>query len=507
MDTYRIRKLKREYVFLHDYYEQNRSLMKDQGVRCLFMSLMAVTTLDGMVRWRRGYDKARPSKGMPGDSLSLDAYELLASFNRILGKMYCEEVEAAIMGFNAIKSRDYAVGSKQDVLLLERELAHMQAIHPGRVLVFRDRNGERMAIGRNAERLFETFGWQTATIQVDDRLVTAMPIHPNDDIFLDGMRAIVCDTNANIGDIVFVDDMEFEMSYAQQAIDCFRQGLKEGKYVLSTGGLVYHAVNEGVNERVDFPFILLSREKIELYRSDASTYVLVEGRGWNVSRDNFVVVADTASYVNFLSDNQGGEDREDLLSDECRKEEQEKADAVFREYAEAKRDRPDEIVLMVNDRLAITFGKDAVRLAKALKLGLWFRTFNHKGCAVMPMVLIPVDMLESLSGDLRRIDVFRAEERVGVDNDMITGVPSFLNDGLVADLPFANAAVFKMKDGGYGVRARLEGMDLPVVRIDEDMAVFYLAQEEGIVKETCLNAILMRAYHGSKVISRRSFSS
>lgn len=84
---------------------------------------------------------------------------------------------------------------------------------------------------------------------------------------------------------------------------------------------------------------------------------------------------------------------------------------------------------------------------------------------------------------------------------------SFISSRLkMADVPFVRAAVFKMKDGGYGVRARLEGIELPVVRIHENMALFYLSQEEGIVKETCLNAILMRAYYCSKVISRKCFS-
>lgn len=145
-------------------------------------------------------------------------------------------------------------------------------------------------------------------------------------------------------------------------------------------------------------------------------------------------------------------------------------------------------------------------MAKALKIGLWFRSFNHINNVIVPMILITSDMYESLSKDIRRLNVFRAKEREGVNIHMITCVPSFLNEGLMADVPFVRAAVFKMKDGGYGVRARLEGIELPVVRIHENMALFYLSQEEGIVKETCLNAILMRAYYCSKVISRKCFS-
>lgn len=506
MDTYKIRKLKNEYVFIHDYIEQNMSLLNDLTARCLFRSLMAVASLDDISKWREAYEKTFPLVRDPKESLSPDAYDLLASFKRKLVEMSNEELEVAVKEIVSLKTKNFAVDFKMDVLLLEKETASLQRIHPEHILIFKDMIGEQIAFGRNAERLFEVFGWQTATIEVDGRKITAMPIHPKDSMFLDKLKVLVSDTKANIGNIGYVDEMEYEMSYAQQTIDCFRQELGDRKYVLNTGGLVYHYVNKGINERIEFPFIYISREKIDLYRLNASSYILVEGKSWNVSRENFMVVADTAAFFNFLSDNRDKEDWENVLSEEYQKREREKADILFHEYMETKQNHQDEIVLMVNKRLATSFGKDAVRLAKALKIGLWFRSFNHINNVIVPMILITSDMSESLSKDIRRLNVFRAKEREGVNIHMITCVPSFLNEGLMADVPFAQAAVFKMKDGGYGVRARLEGIELPVVRIHENMALFYLSQEEGIVKETCLNAILMRAYYCSKVISRKCFS-
>lgn len=506
MDTYKIRKLKNEYVFIHDYIEQNMTLLNDLTARCLFNSLMAVASLDDIIKWRNAYEKTFPLVREFKVSQAPDAYDLLTFFKRKLEKMSNEELETAVMEINSLKAMNYALDFKQDVLLLEKETADLQRIYPEHILIFKDRNGEQITIGRNAERLFEMFGWQTATIEVDDRKITAMPVHPKDSMLLDRLKVLVSDTTANIGNIGFVDDMEYEMSYAQQTIDCFRKELEDRRYVLNTGGLVCHSVNNGVNEEIDFPFIYISREKIELYRLNASVYLLVEGKGWNVSRDNFMVVADTASFINFLTENQNSEDWENVLSDEYQKTEKEKTDILLNEYMEAKQNHPEEIVLMVNPRLAISFGKDAVRLAKALKIGLWFRNFNHTNNVMVPMVLITISMLESLSKDIRRLHVFKAKEREKVNIQMITCVPSFLNDGLMAEVPFARAAVFKMKDGGYGVRARLEGIELPVVRIDENMAMFYLSQEEGIVKDTCLNAIFMRAYYKSKVMSKKTFS-
>lgn len=507
MDTYKIRKLKNEYVFIHDYVEQNMSLLNDLTARCLFRSLMDVASLDDILKWREAYGKTFPLVRDPKESLSPDAYDLLASFKKELVGMSNEEIDAAVREIVSLKARNYAIDFKADVLLLEKEAASLQRSHPEHILVFKDKSGEQIAIGRNAERLFEVFGWQTATIKVDGRKMTAMPIHPKDSMFFDNLKVLVSDTNANIGNIDYVDEMEYEMSYAQQTIDCFRQELGDRKYVLNTGGLAFHSVNKGVSERIEFPFIYISREKIDLYRLNASSYILVDGKSWNVSRENYMVVADTATFVNSLSDNRNKMAWQNALSDEHQKMERQMADILFHEYMVTKQNHPDETVLLVSTRLATSFGKDAVRLAKALKIGLWFRNLNHINNAIVPMVLITSDMYESLSKDIRRLNVFLAKEQEKVNIDMITCVPSFLNEGLMAEVPFDQAAVFKIKDGGYGVRARLEGIELPVVKIHENMALFYLSQEEGIVKEICLNAILMQAYYQSKVYSRKSFSS
>jgi len=220
MDTYKIRKLKNEYVFIHDYIEQNMSLLNDLTARCLFRALMAVASLDDISKWREAYEKTFPLVRDPKESLSPDAYDLLASFKRKLVEMSNDELGVAVREIVSLKTKNFAVDFKMDVLLLEKETASLQRIHPEHILIFKDMIGEQIAIGRNAERLFEVFGWQTATIEVDGRKITAMPIHPKDSMFLDKLKVLVSDTKANIGNIGYVDEMEYEMSYAQQTIDC-----------------------------------------------------------------------------------------------------------------------------------------------------------------------------------------------------------------------------------------------------------------------------------------------
>ena len=60
MDTYKIRKLKNEYVFIHDYIEQNMSLLNDLTASCLFRALMDVASLDDILKWREAYGKTFP---------------------------------------------------------------------------------------------------------------------------------------------------------------------------------------------------------------------------------------------------------------------------------------------------------------------------------------------------------------------------------------------------------------------------------------------------------------
>ena len=65
MDTYKIRKLKNEYVFIHDYIEQNMSLLNDLTARCLFRALMAVASLDDISKWREAYANTATVRVLP----------------------------------------------------------------------------------------------------------------------------------------------------------------------------------------------------------------------------------------------------------------------------------------------------------------------------------------------------------------------------------------------------------------------------------------------------------
>ena len=120
MDTYKIRKLKNEYVFIHDYIEQNMSLLNDLTARCLFRALMAVASLDDISKWREAYEKTFPLVRDPKESLSPDAYDLLASFKRKLVEMSNEELEVAVKEIVSLKTKNFVVDFKMDVLLLEK---------------------------------------------------------------------------------------------------------------------------------------------------------------------------------------------------------------------------------------------------------------------------------------------------------------------------------------------------------------------------------------------------
>ena len=51
MDYYKIRKLKEEYLLVHDFYEENKQLLKDLTTRSLYKSLMSVSTLQELKNW------------------------------------------------------------------------------------------------------------------------------------------------------------------------------------------------------------------------------------------------------------------------------------------------------------------------------------------------------------------------------------------------------------------------------------------------------------------------
>ena len=493
MDHYKIRKLKEEYLLVHDFYEDNKQLLKDLTTRSLYKSLMSVSTLEELKNWVAAIMKTDLAESCYYASRNAYSDNLLCSFLKRTEKMEDEELERAVFDMNELRQENFVIDYEDEVLLLEKESEMFHLIKPDSILVFKDLNGECMAIGRDAEKLFEEYGWQTATIELIGRRIPAMSLHEKCQTILSKQKAVICPTEANIKYIQFADELEVDMSHAQQMIDVFRTWYQKEPVILSTGGLRFYTMVDGVDEEFDFPFISVSKENIELYRSNAKTYQIVDGRTWNVHQDNYALVADTASFLAFLMQVQDDDDDwENVLSNEYQAKEASRSVLAYNEYVNAKGLYPKEIVMLEHDGFFTSYDEDAIRLARVMNQGLWFRSVHGKQ---VPMVIVSSRVKEAMAETLKNLSVQVVEPDEPDYMDRMALCPSFLEGGIRTEVPFKEATVFKLRDGDFAVRATLEGTMMPVTKIPWRMAAFFLNEKEGLIKETCLKAILLWAYH------------
>ena len=493
MDHYKIRKLKDEFVLVHGFYGENKQLLKDPTTRTLYKSLMSVSTLKELKNWMSAIQKTELAKIRHGASKSAYSYNLLGSFLKRAKEMEDKELECAVSAINDLRKADFEIGYNEDVLLLEKESDMFHVFQPNSILVFKDMNGECMAIGRDAEKLFEEYGWQTATIDIPGRKIPAVLMHEKCQTILPKQETVFCPTEANIGHIQFADGLEVDMSHAQQMIDVFRAWYHKEPLILSTGGLKFYTMVDGVDEEFDFPFISVSKENIELYRSNAKTYQVVDGRIWNVHQDNYALIADIAHFLEFLMHvRDDDDDWENVISSEYQLKEASQSILAYNEYVSAKEQYPEEIVMLEHDGFFTSYDEDAIRLARALNQGLWFRDVSG---GLVPMVVVPARVKDAMSDTLKNLSVHVVEPEEPDYIDRMALCPSFLEGGIRTDVPFKDATVFKLKDGKFAVRATLEGTMMPVKKIPWRMATYFLNEKEGLIKETCLKAILLWAYH------------
>ena len=481
MDLYRIRKLKEKFAIIHDFYEEHQYLLDDLTTRCLYRSLLSVNTREKLEGWLTAVGKTYAIGRLHHPLESPYDEDVLGAFAQLIRKLDEDEKELVVLEFNQLKADGFKFEFREEVELLEEDAERFHGIHPDRTLVMEDRYGERIAIGTDAERLFEVFGWQTATIALQERMETAVLIHEACIPCLEKYGVTFIKTKATIGKIHFLNEQEENIARAQQVIDGYRARLGKKPLVLPTDGMVCHMVVDGVVEEALFPFVYLSRKNVELYRINGAAFTLVDGQCWNVNIENDSIMTDSALIMESIMN------RENLLEIV-----NEQALHAFQEYVAKKDMYPDKIVMMKGTDIMSSFGEDAVRLAKALGIVLWFRVVEgHQ----VPMVLVTERMADDLSADLKRLDIHVAQSSQLDIIGLISAYPSFLNEGLSIEIPFGDATVYKRKDGRYAVRASLDKRMLPAMTIPTAMARFFLELQDGIVKEACLKAILMCAYY------------
>lgn len=370
-------------------------------------------------------------------------------------------------------------------LFSEANKAHRK--NSDKIVILNDLTDNHVAVGEDAERLFEMFGWQTATAIVGNERMSIMPIC--DDILqekgLFGFQQT--ETMVDLLDIRVENAEEAELSIAQQTIDAFRRCCLHKDIVFPTEGLQHHLIEHGVEHEHVYPFVEKSGDSLSLICQDARRESVVSGQSWNVSRERIPLLSSLAEYLHMLMHDM--EKKCIVIGEQGRVWSELQSQASFNEYEVYKNIHEDKRLIVDHGAFYEAYGDDAVFLARLLHLPLWSRYCGKRG-DVQLLMLSPnmADMAIGLYGV--------QTDRTMVCDDLcrMRLRPSFLNDFLHLEEIYEHASLLVKKDGGYAVRASLNGSNLPMRDIPKDMGDLYMSMSEGLAKSTFLNGILHAAY-------------
>ena len=183
--------LKECYALIYAYYKYNPELLKDLTTSCLYHSLMAVNTADDLDRWMKAVAKTDFSLGEIRWDTQADDVSPLSYFDYSLRRLSSEE--RAIFVEEIVKQReagfDRLLNEDLPTLVRESEEAHRK--YPSSLVVLYDAADNLMAVGDDADRLFEQFGWQTVGRRdgASETVAEVMQMHRGYDWFACASRA------------------------------------------------------------------------------------------------------------------------------------------------------------------------------------------------------------------------------------------------------------------------------------------------------------------------------
>ena len=158
--------LRKQYLDILDFYAGNKQLLEDKGFLKAYQTLLSVKSVEEFKQWR---------KLLKDYGLSFTDVDGIAQKNNMLGILddYAEGANDKILsvfvrwklGFNPEKWTETEQWNRELVDILLKATQREEDVH---ILVFpcgKPNTRRWAAIGQDADRLFEVFGWQTGHVE------------------------------------------------------------------------------------------------------------------------------------------------------------------------------------------------------------------------------------------------------------------------------------------------------------------------------------------------------
>lgn len=484
-----IQRAKEDYVQLHDFYEAHEELLGDETAGRLYASLMNVNTPERLQQWQEDISKSSLSLGGKNPlSQGVRWENLLGHYELTLKQLSPDDRDTVAFELPKIRKNGFSLYFNRNMATLCSEASNARLKNEETIAILYDQIDNHVAVGEDAERLFELFGWQTATASVGEEKMSVMPIC-DDILLISGLFNFQqAETMVDLMDIRVDDPMEAELSIAQQTIDAFRRKFKED-LLFPAEGLRHYSVSHCIEHEYTYPFVEKKGDTLSLIRSDAKYESVVSGQSWNVNRERIPLITSLAEYLHLLMHDR--QRQSEIIGESGRVWSDLQSRIVLDEYFDAKSVFFDEQrLLMDHGAFFEAYEDDAVSLARQLHLPLWTRHRSDVGDVQM-LILSPdlADIAMSINDDVTVMKAQRIEEKKN-----LRLLPSFLNDCLLLDEKYQNGSVLTKKDGGYAVRASDNGRALPMKDIPKEIGERYMAISGKMAKRVYLNGIMHSAY-------------
>ena len=481
--------LKECYALIYAYYKYNPELLKDLTTSCLYQSLMAVNTADDLDRWMKAVAKTDFSLGEIRWDTQADDVSPLSYFDYSLRRLSSEE--RAIFVEEIVKQReagfDRLLNEDLPTLVRESEEAHRK--YPSSLVVLYDAADNLMAVGDDADRLFEQFGWQTAVAQADGLEVSVMPVC-REMLQVEGLiNAQLVETSVIQTDIVVTDPSDLRLSFDQQVIEAFRRSLSDDErdLVFHIDTIHQESPDGNMGAATDYLFIEVKGDTFSLLSSEAIRHTLVAGQSWFVNKEMIPLLDAVTERLFPLMVNKDLRSKTigvtGVLKSTLR------AMGSYDDFLKEKESCGGKLLLIDYGSFRLSYGDDAVLLAKRFYLPLWTRDCGTHG--QQPVLLVTEDIKKYVQG-ISEITI-RKSIRQDEWKDLRLQ-PSALNRTLYLDELFHDGSLFQKKDGTYAVRASYQNRVLPMKPVNKDDAEQYLYMKGELAKRTFLNGLLYEVY-------------
>ena len=354
----------------------------------------------------------------------------------------------------------------------------------GMALVLYEIGGTFVAIGKDADRLYLTLGWEITDFSDEGTIFSYMMVSPKGICVLKQLSIDYEIVKAQAVDNISRDSIVT----TQQTLDYLR--LQAGTHILSYPIVGHNTMIESVGfiREVRLTSLNISRQEITLCIDNSEHVELANGHEWNFSNMGLTLL----DYISSLLDEQF----DYILSyiqnpKQIIKEQKLQNSTLYNRYISTKKDLPIETILLLKiQKDYLAFDDDAITVASLCRNVLLYEchVIGLRGQTVAMLADSQLQALQQVTM-VSIIDAHypHAAYQIGLEE-------SFLNRKYDKQITYMDVAIRKRKAGGYIISAVYNGTQLPEVPIPNSLGSYYCKLPKCKEKDTILVSLVHQTY-------------